>query len=151
MKTIVISAKTVSGTVGLIICYSVSIYLFWNSQITLADFRIDPEHSHFTRFLHEIFGYGGRQGYPNKTVGVIAAFLSIHFSWALRYKAGYFIEALLKPYVKTSSGMKYAATGSEGSIIDATPAYRRLDTYIEEKSEENKNNIVSLANSKHRI
>ena len=95
MKTIVVSAKTVSGTVGLILCYSVSLYFFWNSQTSLSDFFVNPENSHFTRLLHTIFGYGPNRGYPNKTIGVIAAFLSIHASWYLRYKAGRWVEFLI--------------------------------------------------------
>lgn len=98
MKTIVINAKTVSGTVGLTICYLVSLYFFWNSQVSFSDFFIDPQNSRFTRFLRGIF-VSLRWGDSYKTLGVVMAFLSIHLSWALRYRMGYLIEALLNRYV----------------------------------------------------
>ena len=91
MKTITISAKLVSGTVGLILCYSVSLYFFWNSQVAFYDFHIGPDHSHFTRLLHKVFGFDA----SHKMLGVIAAFLSVHASWHLRYKAGSWAEWLI--------------------------------------------------------
>ncbi|TBR43852.1 hypothetical protein CBF23_003750 [Marinomonas agarivorans] len=75
-----ISVRTLSGILGLIFCYSISIYFFWESQITFTHFRVDPEHSRFTRSLYILMSRDNA-----KVVGIIVAFLSIHFSWSLRY------------------------------------------------------------------
>lgn len=88
MKALVISPRTISGFIGLVVCYGFSLYFFWNSQTSFADFRADPSRSHFTQLLHSLFGYGPNQGEPNKTIGTIVAFLSVHVSWAARYYVG---------------------------------------------------------------
>lgn len=121
MKTIVISVKELSGAVGLIICYTLSIYFFWNSQTSFHDFRIDPENSHFTRLLHSIFGYGNRQGEPNRTIGVIFAFISIHVSWSCRYFIGARVEKFLRKTIKNKS-TETPVNPAPYTQIDITPA-----------------------------
>lgn len=89
MRKVEISARTVSGLIGLVACYSLSIWLFWESQITLSNFRVDPEHSRFARFLIPFIGRDDA-----KIAGVIIAFFSVHLSWGGRYIAGDLIERL---------------------------------------------------------
>ncbi|WP_420588901.1 hypothetical protein [Bacterioplanoides sp.] len=88
MKALIISPQTISSFIGLIVCYGFSLYFFWNSQASFVDFRADPSRSLFTQLLHTVFGYGPNQGEPNKTIGTLVAFLSVHVSWAARYYVG---------------------------------------------------------------
>lgn len=90
MKKVEVSARTMSGLVGLAACYSFSVYFFWQNQFSWAFWGVDPRHSLFTReVLNHLLGRD-----LAKPIGVISAFLSIHASWALRYTAGDFIERL---------------------------------------------------------
>ena len=90
MKKVEVSARTMSGLIGLAACYSVSVYFFWQSQFSWEFWGLDPRHSLFTKKV--LYLLIGRE--YAKPVGVICAFLSIHASWAWRYAAGDFIERL---------------------------------------------------------
>ena len=109
MKDIAVSARLVSGTVGLVVCYSLSIYLFWDSQISWTNFRVDPEHSRFTRFLYP---FTGREA--AKPIGILVAFLSVHLSWGGRYLAGDLIEKLMRKAGWLKSSARPAADTSPG-------------------------------------
>lgn len=82
-----ISIRTLSGILGLIFCYAVSIYFFWESQITFTHFRVDPEHSRFTRGLYIFMSRDNA-----KVVGIIVAFLSTHLCWSWRYYPAILLE-----------------------------------------------------------
>ena len=110
MKDIAVSARLVSGTVGLVVCYSLSIYLFWDSQISWTNFRVDPEHSRFTRFLYP---FTGREA--AKPIGILVAFLSVHLSWGGRYLAGDLIEKLMRKAGWLKPSAKSAAQTSAGA------------------------------------
>lgn len=94
MKKIDITARTLSGLVGLVTCYVISIYFFWTSQITFGNFYIDPAHSKVTRLIYYI---GIKQYF--ELIGVVLAFLSIHASWAYRYSAGNIVSNIYS-YIK---------------------------------------------------
>lgn len=110
MKKVEISARTVSGTIGLVTCYSLSIWLFWESQITWSNFRVDPEHSRFAQALIPLLGRD-----DSKLVGVIVAFLSVHASWAWRYAAGDLLEKLWKR--STGNAVKKASPDAHEYVI----------------------------------
>ncbi|MGR6874826.1 hypothetical protein ACU6U9_21645 [Pseudomonas sp. HK3] len=93
MKKVEISARFMSGFVGLVVCYALSIYFFWDSQISINGFRVDPEHSRVTKALYFALGRDNA-----KPVGVVLAFLSVHASWAWRYLAGDIIERLWRKF-----------------------------------------------------
>lgn len=97
MKEIRLSAHFVSGLIGLFVCYTLSIYFFWESQITLSNFRIDPQHSRFAQFLYPFVGRESA-----KPIAIVIAFLSVHISWAYRFQAGFLLEVLLKKLSKKS-------------------------------------------------
>lgn len=99
MKDIKLSAPLVSASVGLIICYSISIALFWESKSRL--FYIDPANSYFTRFLFNIMD---RE--TAKWVGIITAFLSIHASWWFKTRAGKITEQFVNKVIKKQQQLK---------------------------------------------
>lgn len=91
MKDISISARTVSGAIGLVTCYAISFYFLWQSQISISNFYIDPAHSRFTKFLYSL-----SKNDNAKYFGIILAFLSIHACWFFRYAASHFLLVLYK-------------------------------------------------------
>lgn len=101
MKEITMSARFISGLIGLIVCYALSIYLFWDSQISINGFRIDPEHSRVTKSLYFILGRDNA-----KPVGVLLAFLSIHASWVWRYTAGDVVGKIWSKFVYKNNALE---------------------------------------------
>ena len=90
MPSITLSARFISATIGLSVCYAISYYLFWDSQFRLTGFHIDPQNSLFRTLLDNIIAKD-----TAKVIAVICAFISIHLSWAWRFKAGFAVERLL--------------------------------------------------------
>lgn len=113
MKKVEISARTVSGAIGLVVCYSLSIWLFWESQITLSNFKVDPEYSRFARALIPLLGRD-----DSKLVGLIVAFLSVHASWAWRYSAGDLLEKLWNRSMGRQSANKSTLDAHEYIVKD---------------------------------
>lgn len=94
MKKVEISARTLSGTIGLIVCYSLSIWLFWDDQARMIYFRVLPSESHFSHFLMNFM-----QNDTARTLATIVAFASVHLSWSYRYLAGDLIGRFLRRHV----------------------------------------------------
>lgn len=88
-QSLQVSIHTISGILGLIFCYSISIYFFWESQITFTSFKIDPEHSRLAKGLYFFMSRDNA-----KIVGTIVAFISIHLSWSFRYYPGIWLEKI---------------------------------------------------------
>ena len=128
MKDIAISAKTLSGTVGLVVCYALSIYFFWESQMSFG-FKLDPDHSRFTKAMYHVVG----REY-SKYFGVVAAFVSVHASWAWRYSAGNAIERLWKKYVKKTTLSAHAVHSNSAfdrNVVSSQEMDVRADYSIE--------------------
>ena len=113
MKAISISARTVSGVIGLTVCYSLSLYFFWDSLFSTDFFGLDPRHSRVTKNV--LNGLIGRDN--AKPVGVVLAFLSVHASWALRYTAGDIIEKIGSRYFSKTKSSPSEATGYSKSDL----------------------------------
>ena len=82
-----ISVHTISGILGLIVCYSLSIYFFWESQAILSDFKLDPENSRFAKGLYIFMSRDNA-----KIMGTMVAFIALHLSWSFRYYPGLLLE-----------------------------------------------------------
>jgi len=138
MKDISISARTVSGVVGLVTCYAISIYFFWLSQISLSDFHIDPSHSRVVKALYPILGRDDA-----KPVGIVLAFLSIHASWAWRHAASnlwVYLYQKVKPaqaIVKDITIKDVPASDNQTAKIESDAQFQ-IETKIENTHKEMK-------------
>ena len=88
-----ITPRRIAGVVALILCYSASYFLFWDDQLKLNGFHIDPHQSLVTRFLAKSFSWELKR--EMTLLGIILAFVSVHLSWGCRHWLG---DVLLKRY-----------------------------------------------------
>ena len=113
MKEIRLSAHFVSGLIGLTLCYAISIWFLWSSQMSFA-FQIDPAQSLFTRGLARLIDRDNA-----KVIGISLAFLSIHLSWYWRYSAGYWFEVILNRVLQKKTSITLDRNlESEGSFVE---------------------------------
>lgn len=81
-----ISTRSLFALGAYVFCFTASYFLFWDDQMRLTSFHIDPHQSVVTRFLvkHSVWSMKGEA----RLIGTILAFASIHFSWSARYFIG---------------------------------------------------------------
>ncbi|CAA0125328.1 Uncharacterised protein [BD1-7 clade bacterium] len=121
-----ISIRTLFATAAFIAAYALSFWLFWDDQMKLNSFNINPQQSIVTRYLVQNVSWGMRG--EARLFGVFLSFLSVHLCWGYRYWLGDRLMQLVSAYRKREAVIGSRVNGS--NIVGGSEDFQPKSTVL---------------------
>ena len=109
-----ISIRTLFAMAAFFAAYALSYWLFWDDQMKLSSFHLNPKQSIVTRYLVQSVPWGMRG--EARLFGTILAFVSLHLSWGYRYWLGDRLMQLVGAYLRRKTVIGSKVIGGNDDI-----------------------------------